>query len=56
MIIKLNEDEKKRLADAVWLMTDIMDKIDGIDEVSGTWAALDEAVAHLKAIEDGVDW
>lgn len=59
MIIPITKSEEERLADAVFFMWDIMDRIEGMEDnhkVWGTWEALDEAIAHLKAIEDHVDW
>ena len=59
MIIPVTAKEKKRLADAVFFMDDLMERIDEIDEhneLYGVWMALNDAVAHLKAIENDMDW
>lgn len=56
MIIPVTEDEKIRLAQAVWFMWDIMERIEDKPEVNRIWETLDEAVCLLRAIEDGTDW
>lgn len=59
MIIPVTAKEKKRLADAVFFMNDLMERIDKIDEhneLYGVWMVLNDAVAHLKAIEEDMDW
>jgi hypothetical protein len=59
MIIPVSEKEKERLADAVFFMYDLLERIDEINEngkLHGVWVVIDDAIAHLKAIEEDMDW
>ena len=51
--IVVNDDERKRIENAVHIMRDLKSLIDTDDDLIHLWEALDDACAYLVAILEG---